>query len=78
MVDIGVCYFNQNNYDQAEKYMNQAIEINPNHQIGKFNLGIVTFSKGDFDTAKKWWQECININPNSEIAQKAKSLLESH
>lgn len=78
IIDMGVCYFNQENYEQAEKVMKQALEINPNHQIGKFNLGIVNFSKGDMAAAKKWWQESIKINPNSEIAQKAKSLLESH
>ncbi len=78
IVDLGVCYFNKNEYEQAEKVMKGAIAINPRHQIGKFNLGIVTFSKGDVTAAKKWWQECIDLNPNTEIAQKAKSLLESH
>ncbi len=78
IVDMGVCYFNLENYDEAKKVMKSALELEPNHQIAKFNLGIVNFSSGDINTAKKWWQETIEINPNTDIAQKAKSLIESH
>jgi len=77
-VDMGVCYFNLQKNDDAIAAMKKAIEINPSHQIGLFNLGIVNFSSGKMDEAKKYWQKAIDVNPNADIAKKAQELINSH
>jgi Flp pilus assembly protein TadD len=38
--NLGVLYLAQKKYDLAEKYLKQAIAINPNDEIVKGNLAI--------------------------------------
>jgi tetratricopeptide (TPR) repeat protein len=77
-VDMGVCYFNLKNYDEAIAVMNKAIQYNPKHQLAYINLGVVNMSAGYLDEAKKNWQKAFDLNPGSENGIKAKELLESH
>jgi tetratricopeptide (TPR) repeat protein len=77
-VDMGVCYFNLKNYDEAIVVMSKAIQYNPKHQLAYINLGIVNMSAGNTDEAKKNWQKAFDLNPGSENGIKAKELLESH
>ena len=77
-VDMGVCYYNIQKNEDAIAAMTKAIEINPRHQIGLFNLGIVHFSSGKMDEAKKYWQRSIDVNPSADIAKKAQELINSH
>ncbi len=77
-IDLGVCYFELKKYDEAKLNMRKGLKINPNHQIGLFNLGIVNFSQGITDSAKYWWNKALSINESSEIGKRAKQLLESN
>jgi tetratricopeptide (TPR) repeat protein len=74
-VDMGVCYFELRDYDNAVKQMKTAIGYVPNHQIAHFNLGIVNFSFEKEEEALNWWRKAIEIDPNSQIAKKAEELI---
>ena len=78
IVDMGVCYYQQSDYNSAIETMESAIKIDPNHQIANFNLGIVNSAAGNHDEALEYWKKAIEINPNSDIGKKAKDLLEKH
>ncbi|MGE5410413.1 MAG: tetratricopeptide repeat protein [Clostridiales bacterium] len=78
LVDLGVCFFELKQFDNAKAVMRKGWSINPRHQIANFNLGIVNFSAGQLDSAKIWWRRAIEIDPNSEIGKKSKELLDSH
>ncbi|MDP4172830.1 MAG: tetratricopeptide repeat protein [Bacteroidota bacterium] len=78
LVDLGVCFFELKQFDNAKAVMKKGWNINPRHQIANFNLGIVNFSAGQLDSAKIWWRRAIEIDPNSEIGKKSKELLDSH
>ncbi len=78
LIDMGVCYFELKKYSEAKGSMYKGLKINPNHQIGLFNLGIVNFSQGYIDSAKYWWKKAYSINENTEIGKRAKQLLESN
>ncbi|NCQ17433.1 MAG: hypothetical protein COZ80_00620 [Ignavibacteria bacterium CG_4_8_14_3_um_filter_37_9] len=78
LVDMGVCYFELQNYDKAIPAMENAIKINPRHQIAHMNLGIVNLAKGNIEKSKEWLQKAVDLDPNSEIGRKAKELLTSH
>ena len=77
-VDMGVCYFQLQDFDNAVKEMKEALKYQPNHQIAHFNIGIVNFNKGDVTKAKEWWEKAIKINPNTDIAKKAKELIDNN
>lgn len=77
-VDMGVCYFDLNDFDNAISSMKKGIELNPKHQIAHFNLGIVNYTKGDLNTAIDWWKKAIEIDPSSDIAGRARELINNN
>ena len=40
-VNLAACYFDQGQYDLAEKYAKAAIAIDPNSALAKYNLGLI-------------------------------------
>ncbi len=77
-IDMGVCYYNLQDYNTAMKEMELAIKYDPKHQIGYLNLGIVNLTAGDLDKAKDWLQKAVKLDPSSEYGKKAEELLKSH
>lgn len=77
-VDMGVCYFDMNDFDNAISSMMKGIELNPIHQIAHFNLGIVNYTMNNLEKAVEWWNKAIQLNPASDIANKAKELINNH
>jgi len=77
LVDMGVCYFELNDFNNALQSMSKAIEINPKHQIAYFNSGIVSYSAGKIDQAKTFWQKAIEINPNTDVARRAQDMIKT-
>jgi tetratricopeptide (TPR) repeat protein len=78
LIDMGVCYYQLEDYNSAIKTMKKGVALNPKHQIANFNLGIVTATNGNNDEAVKYWQIAVNINPSSDIGKKAQNLLDNH
>ncbi len=74
-VDMGVCYYQLKNYDDAEKSMKKGIEINPNHQIAYFNLGIIYYAVNRTAEAKENFKKAFELNPNTRTGRRAKELL---
>jgi len=77
-VDIGICYYNLNDYTSAIKEMETAITYQPKHQIAHLNLGIVNLTAGNIMSAKEWFEKAVEIDPNSEAGKRAQELLTSH
>lgn len=77
-IDYGVTLFEGGNTQGAIKEINDALKIDPKHQIGFFNLGIIYLNAGDLKKAGEAFKECVKINPNSDIGKKAKQALDEH
>ncbi len=77
-IDMGICYYNLQNYPTAIAEMQKAIQYDPKHQIGYLDLGIVNLAAGNFDKSKEWLKKAVNLDPNSEYGKKAEELLKSH
>ncbi len=77
-IDMGICYYNLQNYDTAINEMERALKYNPNHQIGNLDLGIVNLAAGKMEKSKEWLKKTIEIDPNSKSGKKAQQLLSSH
>lgn len=77
-VDMGVCYYNLKDFNNAIKEMETALKYAPNHQIALLNLGVVNLSAGNLQVSKDWLQKAYDINPTNEVGQKAEQLLKNH
>ncbi|MGE5430854.1 MAG: double zinc ribbon domain-containing protein [Syntrophomonadaceae bacterium] len=77
-VDLGVVYYEMQQFDMAKARMRKGLALNPRHQIANFNMGIVNLGAGSIDSAKIWWNKAVTIDPTSEIGKKAKELIDSH
>lgn len=77
-VDMGVCYFNLQDYPNAIKEMETALTYVPNHQIAHLNLGVVNLSAGNIEKSKEWLKKAYDLNPTSEVGKKAEQLLNNH
>ena len=76
--DLGICYYETNNLEEAQKEMLAVIKDNPKHVAANFNLGIVNLSARRLKEANDWFKKTIELSPNSEMGQKAKQILEQH
>jgi len=77
-VDMGVCYFNLQDFPNAIKEMETALKHVPNHQIAHLNLGVVNLSAGNIEASKQWLKKAYDLNPTSEVGKKAEQLLNNH
>ena len=77
-VDLGVCYYESGNSDEAQNQMLTALKYDPKHVSAHFNLGIVNLSARRIQEANGWFKKTIALSPNSEMGQKAKQILEQH
>ncbi len=60
--NLGLAYFKQKNYDNAELAFQQAIDSNPNDAIAYNHLGIIKRLQGQFDSARQTYQKAIQID----------------
>jgi hypothetical protein len=61
----GVLARNSQRQDDAVKYFNKAIELNPNLEGAHVELGFIYYKKRMFDLEKKAYEEALRINPNN-------------
>lgn len=60
---LGTLFLEQGQYQEAAKYLKQAIAINRNEALPHQLLGITYFQLGDFDLAKGELQNALRIRP---------------
>jgi Tfp pilus assembly protein PilF len=78
-VDLGICYFETDKLDDAEREMKAALKYDPKHLQAHYNLGIVALKARKIQESNEWFRKTIAIAPpNSEMGQNAKQFLEQH
>ncbi len=77
-VDMGICYFESGNVEQAIREIESVINSSPKHQMAMFNLGIIYLNTSDLKKSNEWFIKCVEVNPSTEIAQRAKQILTQH
>jgi len=78
LVDLGICYNDTDNLEEAQTFMKQALEISPKHLLAHFNLGIVNLKAGDIEQSNEWFRKAVSLSPESEVGKRAQQLLEQH
>lgn len=77
-VDLGICYFEIGNLDQAIKEIESVMTEDPKHQMAMFNLGVIHLSSQNMVEAKQWFKKCIAIDSQSTAGLRAQQILEQH
>lgn len=77
-IDMGIAYFNLQNYSLALKEMERALKYEPGHQIGHLNLGIVNLQSGNLEISKDWLRKAVELDKNSEAGKRAAEILSNH
>ncbi|MEZ6059981.1 MAG: hypothetical protein R3C19_06440 [Planctomycetaceae bacterium] len=49
--DLGYSYLLQNRFHESSEYLNQAIQVEPNHEHARINLALLSVKRGDRDAA---------------------------
>jgi len=61
---LGVCYRHLGRFDQAEKYLQQGLKLNPRDVPCLYNLGYIASRQGQYDLGEKWLKQALEIDPN--------------
>jgi tetratricopeptide (TPR) repeat protein len=91
-VDMGICYKEIGQYNNATREMKQALVNDPSHLFATFNLGIValdegkmSMDQGQMDRANElikesndWFKKTVALSPTSEVGKRAQQLLSQH
>ncbi|MCS6955323.1 MAG: tetratricopeptide repeat protein, partial [Candidatus Calescibacterium sp.] len=57
-------YFINHNLDEALKYYDLLLKVDPNHKMGLFELGSIYSNIGNLNEAINLWQRVISIDPH--------------
>ena len=60
--NLGLAYFKQENYQQAEAAFERAISQNKTDAVAYNHLGIIIRLRGDFEKARKNYEKAISID----------------
>lgn len=70
---LGNIYLKYNQNNEAIKFLEQSLRLNPNDDQALFNIGLAYYRIGKNEPAKKYFETCLIVNPNHKSA---KSLLQ--
>lgn len=71
-VNLGIAYFNEKMYDNAEKMFSKALEQDPRSAIAWGYKGMVLDYQGKYDEAIKAYDEAIRLDPKLVLAWNSK------
>ena len=69
--NMGLFYLNQGIVDEAIKFLNRTLELNPRYDLALYSLGLSHSMNGNFEESVKHLQNCLKINPTLTDARNA-------
>jgi tetratricopeptide (TPR) repeat protein len=69
IVDMGVCYYNLSDSEEAERLFLLALARDPHQPFALFNLGIVYERRGEPDQAMKYFHRSLESAPPENMKQ---------
>ena len=64
----GNAYYEKRDYDRAIADFDQAIKLNPNHDLAFYNRGLAFRDKGEIDRAVADFGQAIRLDPKNALA----------
>jgi tetratricopeptide (TPR) repeat protein len=62
--NVGLEYLNRTDVDDAIKYLNKALALNPRHYQSLNALGLAYSMRGNFQESVNYYQKCLVISPD--------------
>ena len=69
--EIGMAYYNLNKFEDAEKWLNRAKQVDKTYAASQYNLGRIAFERKRFDEAAKIFESVLKKDPNNILALRA-------
>ena len=66
--NIGVCYYELNDFENAKHSYQRCLEFTPEYSSAFNNLGVIFFNYKNYDSAYFYFNKIIKINPNNADA----------
>lgn len=70
---LGNIYFDEENYDEANREFNEVLEINENSPDAHFGIGLLYEKQGNLVKARSEWRKVLKLQPNHPGAIKKMS-----
>ncbi|MDE3200306.1 MAG: tetratricopeptide repeat protein [Acidobacteriota bacterium] len=61
---LGLTYRNLGRFDEAKKYLDAGLALEPRSAVCLFNLGFIAERQGDVATATRYFKQALQINPD--------------
>jgi tetratricopeptide (TPR) repeat protein len=61
---LGLSYRNLGRFDEAKKYFEEGIKLDPHNSLCLFNLGFIAERQGDAAAAENYFQQALRSNPD--------------
>jgi len=75
LYNLGVDFYNLKETQDAIKYWEQAVSVDPKMSEAFLQIGLAYYAAGNSAKAKENLQKCIALDPNSDSAKQAQELL---
>lgn len=62
--NVALVYLQNDNHEEAIKYLNKSLALKPNFDMALNALGIIYFIQGDFQKARDYFEKCLAVNPS--------------
>jgi len=74
-IDLGIAHHHAGDLEAAEKYLLEALELNPDHPVAHTELGIVYRKQGRFADAKRSYEAALAVYPGYHYARRNLAIL---
>jgi tetratricopeptide (TPR) repeat protein len=74
--NLGSLYVDEGKYAEAEKYLNEALEINPSYVNAWLHLAECKRKEKDFDAAHTCLKKALDLDPDDPVAKLQKTAQE--
>jgi len=61
---IGVCYSHLGRFEEAEKYLQEGLKLDPQDVPCLYNLGFIASRQGKYELADRYLSETLQVDPN--------------
>lgn len=61
---VGVCYRHLGRFEEAEKYLQQGLKLDPQDVPCLYNLGFIASRQGKYELADRYLNETLQVDPN--------------
>src|SRR5262249_17712029 len=75
--NLGVSYTNSGDIDNAIKYFQKSVTVDPKFSDGYFQLAVSYIAKNDNNKAVEYFKKVIEIDPGSDNAKEAQEYINS-